>query len=358
MMKRLPVIIIKDLILGIKDIFIILELVFSVVIMLLLLLIVPEDIRTEGRVYIYDQSGLLETFMLEKMPDSGKKKGEFFVDSRDELIAGMVKDKNSIGLIIQSDGSQAPYHIQLYRQPYTRKTLEKWVELEMEDLFSIIAPPSGLYPADIYKSVRIEALRRGERDSIPFNRRMLPPVLLMMIGMMGLFAMVSLIGQERIDSTIRAFRLTPAGLWQFLLSKHLVLLLTGFLTFSIIYLPMMGWSGYLLSLLIVELTVLAGSSAGVLLGTFYDSPMKAIGWVLVLMLILGLPVISLYSPAFSPAFLRLIPSFYTLFGLDAAMFPDENSHLISQSLLVLSLVAAALTALSTVIFIRLMRKEA
>ena len=346
-MKRLGSLYKKDIILGIKDVFIILELVFAVLFMLLLVFVIPKDIRTTGKAYIYDETKLVETFVLTSIPDADKKLGEYYVDSRDEVIAGMIEDTSSIGVIItgQIDGK---YGIQLLTQPYTKQAMVNWIDIDMEDLMAILHPPKGIYPAEVYRSIRITALKRGERDILPFNQRILPPILFWMVGLMGLFAMVSIIGQERIDMTIRAYRLTPAALWEFLLSKFLVILTVGIISFSIFYIPLMGISGYLSSLIIIILTILMGSSIGVILASFFDSPMAALGWVLLFMAVFGLPAISLLTPSFTPDWMKFIPSYYTLFGLDAAMFPDYNSkEIIGQSAGILSALSGVLIIFST-----------
>jgi hypothetical protein len=210
----------------------------------------------------------------------------------------------------------------------------------------------------VYEAVRITALQEGRRDEIPFNKRLVPPVLLMMVGILGLFAMVSLLGQERGEKTIRALRVSPTGLVAALISKHLMLLATSVVTFSIIYLPTIGTQGYLPSLGIMALTVLIGSSVGAIIGSYFDDPMGAIGWVFLVLIIFGLPAVSLFSPVFSPAWLRIIPSFHTLFALDAAMFPDENAHIIGASTLVLAGFTLVLVPFSGWVFSVRTRREA
>ena len=186
----------------------------------------------------------------------------------------------------------------------------------------------------------------------------MPPILLMMVGILGLFAMVSLVGQERTDLTIRAYRITPGGLWEFLVSKNLVILLTGFISFTILYLPMIGFQGYLESLIIMILTILMGSALGAILGSFFKNPIGAMLWVLLIMIVLTLPVVSLFSPIFSPAWLKLLPFYHALFGLDAAIFPDNNSHIIWEGVLILGCIDLVLLPLSALIFSMKIRKEA
>lgn len=315
-MNKLASLLKKDTILGIKDVFIILELVFAVIFMLLMVFVIPEDIRTTGVAYIYDETKLVENFVLKWNPEVDKEKGEYYVDSRDEVISGMTEDASSIGIIITGQVN-GKYGVEVLTQPYTKQALVNWVDVDMEDLMSILHPPNGIYSSDVYQTIQVTALERGKRDMLPFNQRLLPPVLFWMVGLMGLFAMVSIIGRERIDMTIRAFRLSPTPLWQFLLSKTLIIL-----------------------------------------ASFYGGPMEAIGWVLLFMIIMGLPAISLLRPSFSPRWMMLIPSYFTLFGLDAAMFPDDNSSdIILQSTAVLSFLSAVMILLSAWIFSRRMRKE-
>jgi hypothetical protein len=346
----------KDILLGIKDVFVILEIGFAVLIMLLLLFVFPKDIEREAMVYIYDQTGLVQQIIdqYSELSDMDMDM-EMFVNNREDMIAGITKNKNALGIII-SFGDETLYKTEMLVQPYTTDAMMKFVETEMEDLLSII---SKTYPLNVYESVRITSLQEGLRDEIPFNKRILPPILMMMIGVIGLFAMVSLIGQERADATIRAFRVTPTGMWGFLLSKHLMLLMVSCITFSIIFIPVMGdFSGFLPSLLIILLTVIFGSTLGIILGSFIESPMSSIGVVILLMMVLSLPAISLFAPIFSPNWLKCIPSYYTLFGLDAAMFPDNNNHIIWQNAGILALIDMILVFLSAWIFSLRIRKEA
>lgn len=346
----------KDLLLGLQDVYILLEIGFAIVLVLLLIFVIPEQIDSEGVVFIHDETGRLETF-IDSMDIEMEEVGEFFVDGRDAVVRGMVENRSAVGVVITA-GAATPYVVELLHQPYTPEALVEYVRVEMEDLFSIIHPPGGLYPPDVYESVRITSLQEGLRDEIPFNQMLMPIVLLVMVGILGLFVMVSLLGQERADQTIRALRVAPTNLWQVLISKHLIVLFTGFITFTILYVPMMGLSGYLPALLIMVLTIIMGSTLGTFLGTIVDNPMEGIGWVLVLMIVLSLPAISLLAPVFSPWWMRIIPSYYTVFGLDAAMFPDQNAHVIRQSAAVLGGIVVVLFALSGLAFSRRTRKEA
>jgi hypothetical protein len=85
--------------------------------------------------------------------------------------------------------------------------------------------------------------------------------------------------------------------------------------------------------------------------------MASIGWVILMMMVFSLPAISLFAPVYSPEWMKFIPTYHSLFGLDAAMFPDNNSHIIWQSALILAAVNAVLVPLSGWVFVRRVRKE-
>jgi hypothetical protein len=328
---------------------------------LVLAFVVPAEIDTEGLAFVYDESGELEPYLSQAteeadVPGGPEAIGELFVDSREAVISGMRENRNAVGLVIEplSDGR---LHIDLLTQPHTLPSVKENVEAEMRDFFSILRQGPGSYPREIYRTVRLEALQSGVRDAIPFNQQLVPVVLLTMVGVVGLFAMVSLIGQERDDMTIRATKVSPTGLAAVLTSKHLVLLTTGFVTFSVIYLTTIGISGYLPALAVMMLTVVIGSSLGAILGSFFTDPMSGMVWVFLLLVTLLLPAVSLFAPVFSPWWLRLFPSYFTLFGLDAAMFASGDGAVIGRSLLVLAGWAAVLVPLSGWIFAARTRKE-
>ncbi|MCK5821999.1 MAG: ABC transporter permease [Bacteroidales bacterium] len=346
----------KDLILGFKDIWILLEIGAAVMITAMLIFIVPKDIKRETSIYIQDNTGVFELMVDQLGGEKSKKGGQLFVDSREDLVEGMRKNKTAFGMII-SPRDNNKFHIELLTQPYSSNAMVEFLEVQMTDVFTMIAAPDEAYSPDVFNKVRVRVLKEKVRDEIPFNQRLIPMILVFIVGFMGLFTMISLIGQERSDQTIRAYKVTPSSLLTLLISKHLLLLTIGFITFTIVYLPTVGLSGYLLALLVITPTILIGSSLGVMLGSFFDNPMGAIGWVFLFMVLFGLPGVSLFAPAFSPDWLKFIPSYYTLFGLDAAIFPDGYSNVLWISVGVLFGISAVLLPLSSWIFTRKLRRE-
>ena len=92
----------KDLLLGIKDVFVILEVGFAALILALLLFVIPDDIKRDATVYIYDETKVVETFVADAvgLDDMEENVGEYYVDSRDELIEGITDERSALGIII------------------------------------------------------------------------------------------------------------------------------------------------------------------------------------------------------------------------------------------------------------------
>ncbi|MBU1149100.1 ABC transporter permease [Patescibacteria group bacterium] len=352
-MKRIGSLFQKDIVLGIKNIFVIMELAFAVFIALLLLFIIPEDLKTEPLIFIHNSTEVAQSIGNEA---EAEETGRYYVDSREEVVIGMEENRNALGMIIsQQDDGQ--YQVEFLTQPNTSEQIVWEMEREMSDLLAITAQTEGTYPPDVFEEVAVTALQSGVRDSLPFNKRIMPAVLMMMVGILGLFAMISLVGQERSDQTIRAYRATPASLWEFIISKHLVILVTGLGSFLILYLPLIGWQGLLYSLMIIILTIIMGSSIGVILGSFFINPLGGMLWVMLLMMFFALPATSLFSPIFSPQWLRFIPSYHSIFALDAAIFPDSNSHIIWQGAAILAGLNLLLVPLSSLIFKKMIGRD-
>lgn len=344
------------MILGFKDVWIILELVVSVFISALLLFVIPREIERESTIFILDQTGIFKSLTENLQDDKSGKEGEVFVKSRRDVVEGMKKNRTAFGMIINPRDS-GKFQIDMLTQPYSSDAMVGFFEVQMKDVFTLMAGPNAGYSPEVLQKVEVRALDNRIAEEIPFNKRLVPLILMFIVGFMGMFTMVSVIGQERIDQTLRAFKVSPASLPTLILSKHLMLLTVGFITFSIVFIPVTGFSGYPSALLVMLPTILIGSALGVALGAFFDNPMSAIGWVFLFLVVFGLPGVSLFAPVFSPDWLRFIPSYYTIFGLDAAIFPDGYSNTLWVSVGILSAVAAILVFLSSWIFTRKIRRE-
>ena len=68
--------------------------------------------------------------------------------SREEIIEGMLEERSAIGLIITMNSTGA-YNVELLTQPYTKPTLARYIEIDLEDLLALITPPYDFYSRQI-----------------------------------------------------------------------------------------------------------------------------------------------------------------------------------------------------------------
>jgi len=183
----------KDMILGFKDVWILLEIGAAVLIAVLILFVVPKEINRETPVFIQDKTGVFSLMIDQLGGEDTKKGGQLFVDSREELTEGMRKNKSAFGMII-SPRDNNRFHIELMTQPYSSDAMVEFLEVQMKDVLTMIAAPEGTYTPEIYDKVKVRVLEEKVRDDIPFNKRLIPLILMFIVGFMGMFTMISLIG--------------------------------------------------------------------------------------------------------------------------------------------------------------------
>ncbi|NBC30506.1 MAG: hypothetical protein GVY29_11030, partial [Spirochaetes bacterium] len=99
-MKRFLAMLQKDMVLGVKDIFVLMEIGFAVFMVALLVLVVPEEIDTETTAFIYDQTGMIERVAETVDVEETDALGDFIVDSREAVVQGMADNRSAVGVII------------------------------------------------------------------------------------------------------------------------------------------------------------------------------------------------------------------------------------------------------------------
>ena len=134
----------KDIILGFKDVWILLEFGAAILITAMLMFIVPKEIKRESSIFIQDNTGVFKHMVDQMGGEESEKGGQLFVESREELIEGMRKNKTAFGMII-SPRDNNKFHIELMTQPYSSDAVVEFLEVRMTDVFSMIAVPGGSY---------------------------------------------------------------------------------------------------------------------------------------------------------------------------------------------------------------------
>ena len=192
-----------------------------------------------------------------------------------------------------------------------------------------------VHPGYSEKSLNVYVLElmRGERapvtvetldaqvEEIPFNLLFTPVFIAFEALMVGFILGGALMLAEKQDGTVRALRVSPFSVSGYIAAKTLLFSLIGTLYASLICLLTVGvsvnWAIFLpLSFF--------GTAAFTMIGLAYTSPFRDMsGWFFSMVVLLSvnmLPVISYTNPAFTPFWMRLIPSYPILTAYRAAMF--------------------------------------
>ena len=217
----------------------------------------------------------------------------------EEQLREAVRQGDTIGIVFGEDG------VTILHPGYSEKTL------------NIIMLELAKGPMAM---VSVEMMDTTARE-VPFHLRFTPVFICFEALMVGFILGGALMLAEKQDGTVRALRVAPFGAAEYVLAKTLLFSLIGTVYASLICLLTVGvsvnWGAFLtLSFL--------GTAIFTMIGLAYTSPFRDMsGWFFSMVVLLSvnmLPVISYSSPAFTPFWMRLIPSYPILMAYRAAMF--------------------------------------
>lgn len=166
------------------------------------------------------------------------------------------------------------------------------------------------------------------------NRENLVPLFIAYMGsLMGFFIVMAYIFYDKDEGVIRAFAVTPASIWKYLITKILVILATVVVSSSIITIPVMGGQpNYLLFYPFLLVTTFAIASLGLLVASFFDNISKAFGVMYVIMIILMIPAFSYYIPSFDPLWIRVFPTYPMLQGFKEILLNGDAGYVLIHTL--------------------------
>ncbi|NLI55279.1 MAG: ABC transporter permease [Clostridiales bacterium] len=210
-----------------------------------------------------------------------------------------VRQGDAIGFLFGEDG------LTIVNPGYSEKSLNVYVLELMRE---------GFVP------VQTESLDASAKE-IPFNLRFTPVFICFEALMTGFILGGALMLAEKQDGTVKALRISPLGAHRYILAKTLLFSLIGTLYATLICLPTVGgsidWGAFLL-------LSFCGTAVFTMIGLAYTTPFRDMSsWFFSMVVLLSvnmLPTISYTSPAFTPFWMRLIPSYPILMAYRAAMF--------------------------------------
>ena len=320
---------IKELKLGVRSFYFYIELFMAVLLLLILLFLVPENFSRRENQYLYlnlpegiekiYMDRILENtssdeYLLEEVKISGgsievrsfeTSEGKIrLIKSEDDLLK-LVDRGQEIGLKVALDKDGNIEHT-YFLQGYESEKLKNLISIVHMENIDIIEGK--------IESQSVVYLSDGE--NILSDRLNLMPVILTYNGsLVGMFIMAAYIFLDKQEGLIKAYAVSPAPMWQYLMSKVLLLLFVSIVATLILVIPIMGFTvNYLLLFILLVTTSFFASSLGLLISSFYQNIMQAFGTIYLLIMIMIVPSIAYFIPGWEPDFLKFIPTYGIIQG--------------------------------------------
>ncbi len=330
----------KELILASRGFYFYIELVFALVILAILLFAIPVNFSRTSVEYIHlnlPQQGIdmfknriLEEDLDEDLETVGIEAGgkifnaELMVTDEEEIyflksedaVRTLADEKRAIGAVIELNEDD-----QLYYKYY----LQGYESTRLKNLISILHNENT---DTLMQSIENQDVRPLSTGYEPLNDRenTIPPLIVFSGSLMGMFIMASYIFLDKKEGVIEAYALTASSIWEYLMSKILVILLTSVISGLIIIMPVMGFKiNYGLLLLLLITTGFFASSLGLLVASFYNTIIKAFGVIYFLIILMAVPGIAYFIPGWDPFWVKLIPSYPMLQAFKEIILPKGDN---------------------------------
>jgi ABC-2 type transport system permease protein len=326
----------KDMQLALKSFYIYIELGFSLVFVAVMLLAVPENLEPKVTVYTYlDLEGPSQAMAEESLTQEGYD--IVLLPSREEVEAELADNRSSVGLAVGLEDGTIVYDYIL--QGYEDEKFRNIIKTSIESGFAKEMPG--------YEDATTVTTLAGNVEKLSDRLNVLPVFLALNAAFMGLFIIASYIFLDKEEGTIKAFAVTPARVWHYLLSKMGVMLVSGLMSGLVATAFIAGLKAHYLHLVLLLIACNAfGSALGLFIASFFDTMTKAMGWLYMSVIVLALAVVSYYMPAFSPLIIRILPSYPMLFAFRETLHEVSDLRYIYANVLGFSLAGVVLFLLS------------
>jgi len=330
---------VKELKLASRGFYFYVELLMAVIILAVFLLLVPDNFNNQRTEYIYFNmpSQTSELFLQEILQEDTDGKAElvevevdkqekdamlytttdqkiYVLTSREDVIYMADKEKK-IAAVVKLDGDNTinyEYYLQGYESEKF-KNLLKILHVESNETIEAAMNNQDVRPL------------ANNFNVLSDRENMMPSVLVFNGALMGLFIIAAYIFLDRKEGVIMAYAVTPSPVWQYLLSKVGVILVTTILSSFLVVIPIMGTQpDYLLLLLLLVTTAFFSSALGLLIASFYKNVTQAFGAIYGFMLLMVLPNIAYFIPSWNPDYLKLIPTYPMLEGFKSVLLGNND----------------------------------
>lgn len=330
---------IKELKLAFRGFYIYIELFMAVLLLAVLLFVVPEEFKSKQSEYLHfdlpqqAKEAYLKEFKKEdidgdfenveiKIKDDiinaqmyETEDRKIFILDKKEDVKTIADIKRKLGAVIKMD-SENKISYEYYLQGYEAERLKNlFLIFHVKDTDTILDTMGNQDVRPL--SVDYELLTDRENT--------IPAFLTFNGSLMGLFIIAAYIFLDKQEGVIKAYAVTASSVWQYLMSKVGVLLITSIFSSLIVLVPVMGSKpNYLFLLLLLLTSGFFASSLGLLIASFYKNLMQAFGAIYLFMMAMILPSISYFIPSWNPTWIKVLPTYPILQGFKEVLLKNGD----------------------------------
>ncbi|MFP4456878.1 MAG: ABC transporter permease [Clostridia bacterium] len=338
-MKKLWTTLLKDAKLSFKGLYFYIEIGLAVIFILIMVFIVPENFDSNRDFYIYlnlENKNALDVFLEEFDFEE-----EMLVDSREMLEEKLNNNKSSVGLEIKEVNSKLTLEIVL--QGYESESLKRFIKAELEGYFVS-------QEIDMNEAVEFVPLQ-SNAETISDKENIIPIYLTMNIALMGLFIIAAYIFLDKEEGLVKAYAVAPVSIWQYLLSKILIILVMGLATsFLTVFVLMRFDVNYVWLFGLVLAFNLFGSSLGILITSYFKTMTQAMGSLYFVIIFLMLGTISYFAPSFNPFWIKIMPTYSMLFSFQQLLLNNGDKAYMLKNIGIFIFLSACLFTFATARF--------
>lgn len=355
---------IKEMKLAFRGFYIYIEIFMAVVLLAILLFAVPENFSSKQEEYIHlDLPPQVEALYLKEIEKEDadhkaqaveiKNEGKiistqfyetdtkkiYILDNKEDLIS-LADKKRNIGAVIEMKDGKLTYDYYLQGYESTR----------LKNLYSIIHVENAETIEVAIESQEVRALST-DHQMLSDRKNLLPVFLTYNGSLMGMFIIAAYVFLDKQEGVIKAFAVSAASIWNYLLSKTGVILLTSVLSSLLLVAPLMGGGmNYLLFSLFLLATGIFSSALGLLIASFYRDIMHAFVAIFVAMLAMILPSISYFIPSWSPGWMKFLPSYPIIQGFKEILLTNGSTNYVVWTSIGFFLLGSLLFAIANMRF--------
>lgn len=338
---------IKEFKLAYRGFYFYVEIFMAIALLVILMFVIPEEFESKKTEYVHlDLPEEVEKAYIKEIEEEDiDNKGEikeikvgdkvvkaklyetedskiYLIDNKEDLVI-LADKKQNIGAVIKMEDDEFKY--EYYLQGYESQRLKNlYLIFHNEDMDAL---------KTVFEQQDVRPLSTNY-DELTDRENVIPSFLTFNGSLMGLFIIAAYVFLDKKEGVIKAYAVTPSPVWQYLMSKAGIILITSVFSSLLIVIPVMkSEPNYLLLVIFLVTTGFFASSLGLLISSFYENIMQAFGAIYLVMMAMIIPNIAYFIPSWDPIWIRILPTYPMLQGFKEIILKNgDASYVITTSL--------------------------